>query len=1059
MKKIFYFLLLMISGFVWGQINQFNNLCSNNTNLTFTGDFNTKKFRTPSNSSCNKDDSDIYKSINYYKVTSGGSFEFDYDFTSGSPVNFHVWVLSESEIQDFFSDTATKNASIRHSYSSTGSRRGLFKEATDECEYYDEKNDHADGKLKPINVTAGQYIVIGFVTRDANAKINNVIRGGTAQVCEPEPGGGVIPDFNNLCFGEQATYKQVVDAVKTNSNLSDIKLYTDNTFSNLIDDPSTIFNTNTILYAQVRDDAGSLKFIYTIPIVFKSIIYYNLIEAKEEFCSSDKTFSKEQLIYKVSPTIASDKYSDYEVYLNNVKVEAPIVLQNETIYSVKLSYIGTEFCPITPFSESVNFELKNSNPTLETGKSAEVCNSETLSEADILLALGVDATSYKLVNMPATPYDFEGNEAKFKVQIVDKVNENCKSNIVDFKVIRKPNIVLNSLPNFEKCRSEFSFFDFRDKIDEVKNFDSNINLTINYNGINYTETQLQSLYDLILGTTDKTNFNLLITGNQIGFCELTVPLTIILNKSSVPRKSFDVLLSPGCLGVTQDYTFSVVEIKEHIKGYLGFTNISDFEILNSDATSFQPVNVLANSNKTLIFKIRNKSETCLSEEMYLIVETVNKPNVNDKTYSTKFCEGEILTINDDLLKNYFGPNVFDYKIFIEGVEYIEGNPIQKRLNTFLNISIEFKNRLSESCSTIVNLTINKKPDLIVDIAALESYTKDNPIIYCEENNHDAKNEINRVIDYIKNYYRIQYPNLDAKSSDGEILAQFNSDKGEVIVDFEDPNFCGIASIKFFYQKNTLPAFDIPTSAEVCTDTKYILDFEELAKEKGLNVDDYNFVVNGIDKNQISTYKYELGVGDHTITISNKDSGCPKVFNLNLKSSELPAIDKIKINEKSVIVLTKTKGKLEYALFDSTGKVIVDWQKNNELIIPDNILDNDFTVKVRLNNCGIKERKNVIYLALPNVVTPNNDGYNDVWQPMIKDGKVNDTLNSYKLIIFDRYGKTILSQEGTNIIKWDGTLNGQAVPDGTYWYLLEFSKQSDDMQVQYSGSILVKRKIK
>lgn len=79
--------------------------------------------------------------------------------------------------------------------------------------------------------------------------------------------------------------------------------------------------------------------------------------------------------------------------------------------------------------------------------------------------------------------------------------------------------------------------------------------------------------------------------------------------------------------------------------------------------------------------------------------------------------------------------------------------------------------------------------------------------------------------------------------------------------------------------------------------------------------------------------------------------------------------------------------------------------------------------------------------------------------MTKNGKINDVSNSYKLIIFDRYGKQILSKEGTNIIEWDGTHNGKPVADGTYWYMLEFSKQSDDLKVLYSGSILVKRKIK
>ena len=109
----------------------------------------------------------------------------------------------------------------------------------------------------------------------------------------------------------------------------------------------------------------------------------------------------------------------------------------------------------------------------------------------------------------------------------------------------------------------------------------------------------------------------------------------------------------------------------------------------------------------------------------------------------------------------------------------------------------------------------------------------------------------------------------------------------------------------------------------------------------------------------------------------------------------------------------------------------------------------------MNGCGVFERKDVIYLVLPNVVTPNQDGKNDVWKPMTKNGKINDVSNSYKLIIFDRYGKQILSKEGTNIIEWDGTHNGKPVADGTYWYMLE---SNEELQVLYSGYIVVKRKI-
>ena len=51
----------------FAQISQFNNLCTNNTDLTFTSDFNTKEFKT-SSSSCQKEDSDYLKNINYYPL-------------------------------------------------------------------------------------------------------------------------------------------------------------------------------------------------------------------------------------------------------------------------------------------------------------------------------------------------------------------------------------------------------------------------------------------------------------------------------------------------------------------------------------------------------------------------------------------------------------------------------------------------------------------------------------------------------------------------------------------------------------------------------------------------------------------------------------------------------------------------------------------------------------------------------------------------------------------------------------------------------------------------------
>ncbi|QEK52697.1 T9SS type B sorting domain-containing protein [Pedobacter aquae] len=69
----------------------------------------------------------------------------------------------------------------------------------------------------------------------------------------------------------------------------------------------------------------------------------------------------------------------------------------------------------------------------------------------------------------------------------------------------------------------------------------------------------------------------------------------------------------------------------------------------------------------------------------------------------------------------------------------------------------------------------------------------------------------------------------------------------------------------------------------------------------------------------------------------------------------------------------------------------------------------------------------------NLVTPNNDGFNDTW--------VIANIQSYpdnEVTIIDKAGRVVYSKKGyTN--DWNGQFNGQELVSGTYYYIINFGK--------------------
>jgi gliding motility-associated-like protein len=91
---------------------------------------------------------------------------------------------------------------------------------------------------------------------------------------------------------------------------------------------------------------------------------------------------------------------------------------------------------------------------------------------------------------------------------------------------------------------------------------------------------------------------------------------------------------------------------------------------------------------------------------------------------------------------------------------------------------------------------------------------------------------------------------------------------------------------------------------------------------------------------------------------------------------------------------------------------------------------------------------VLEVAIPNSFTPNGDGFNDLFKPVIKG------LEEMNLIIFNRYGNQVASwKEGS--VNWDGNHSGAASPDGVYFYVL-MGKDYSGTEVERTGSLTIMR---
>ena len=95
-------------------------------------------------------------------------------------------------------------------------------------------------------------------------------------------------------------------------------------------------------------------------------------------------------------------------------------------------------------------------------------------------------------------------------------------------------------------------------------------------------------------------------------------------------------------------------------------------------------------------------------------------------------------------------------------------------------------------------------------------------------------------------------------------------------------------------------------------------------------------------------------------------------------------------------------------------------------------------------------------TLPNVITPNGDGYNDIFEPKVTGA---DLIISAKTVIFNRWGN-ILCDTDDPLIQWDGKSKQTKMdcPSGTYFYVCDISYMGEagEETMHLQGSITIVR---
>ncbi|MCX6230685.1 MAG: SBBP repeat-containing protein [Bacteroidetes bacterium] len=197
--------------------------------------------------------------------------------------------------------------------------------------------------------------------------------------------------------------------------------------------------------------------------------------------------------------------------------------------------------------------------------------------------------------------------------------------------------------------------------------------------------------------------------------------------------------------------------------------------------------------------------------------------------------------------------------------------------------------------------------------------------------------------------------------------------------------------------------------------------------------------------QIGTNIYSTA-GIYHDTISTY-LGCDSIVTTNLTITAFPVVN---LGLDTIICKGET-----LVLNAEIANAIYQWQDGSVNPTYTVYQQGLYWVKATIGSCSSSDTINVItndceiILQLPNIITPNGDGINDIFMPIISKH-----IKKMQTVIYNRWGNLLYETDNLNI-DWDGTFNGKYVADGVYYWIVSYS-DFDGKENFLRGSLTVMR---